>query len=174
MRWDNFFSGFQSLWDSEIDNAELDERRELIRAERARIPFIRVLANRGEQSPLDVLVSSTLVPVHIGRVGASWIEGNLCGTATVLIAPFHSVNAIIEHRSCTCSRTLPRIFPHVTMGARLRAIERESQTVTVTLVRGGFRGQLVAVWRDAVDVQINERRVSIPVRSIEFIIVDGP
>ncbi len=174
MRWENFFSGYQSLWDSEIDNAELDERRELIRAERAQIPFIRLLAIRGEQSPLDVLLSSSREPVHVGRVGASWVEGNFCGTSTVVVAPLHSVNAMLDQGSCTCSRTFARSFPHVTIGARLRACERENQSVTVTVVRGGFRGRLVAVWKDAVDVQVNQRPVSIPISSIEFIVLERP
>lgn len=152
MRWESFVAGYQSLWESESDNAELDERRELVRADRASTPFFAVLCERVTCEQVVALINRLESPVHISQVGASWVQGRVCGTAGDVIIPLEAVRGLITSRQCDCGVATPRIFRHVTFGAKLRAIERAGTRIVVSHSVGGVRGRIVAVWQDAIDV----------------------
>lgn len=164
--------GFDSLWDSEMHNAEVDERREIVRAERSRRGFAEVLHNRARAEPLTVGVTQTVLEVHPTVVGNSWLEGVACGSRRPVIIPFHAIVSVTNPR-CECATILARVFDHVTIGARLRAVERAGSTVEVTATTRGFRGRLVAVWKDAFDVASGPDVWSVRLSAIHSIVLGG-
>lgn len=174
MRWDSLFSGYQSLWDSELDNEELDERREIVRADRATRPFVVVLCERARGGPLVAGIDGTPGAIHLRRVGSTWIEGIDCETGLTVLAPIHSVQWFGSREACACRHSDCRVVEHVTFGARLRVLERENTPVAVTFRGGGVNGRVIAVWRDACDIRAGSRVISVAVGTMLSIVVDGP
>lgn len=172
MRWERFLEGFDSLWDSEAENAEFDERREIVRAERSRRGFAEVLHSRARTEPLTVNVSKSALEIHATVVGATWVEGIVCGGRGSVIVPFHAVVSVTNPR-CDCAPILARVFEHITIGARLRAVERAGSTIEVTSANRGFRGRVVAVWKDAFDVASGSEVWSVRSSAIHSIVLGG-
>ncbi len=173
MRWDGLISGLQSLWESEADNAELDERRELLRAERAQTPFVRVLAQRASREPIVVTACGTGHTVHVSVVGASWVEGVSCGIGEHTIIPHGSIQWIRPANDCGCRVQSARVFEHATIGAKLREIERRGVIVTAITAHGGVRGRICAVWKDAIDVVAGDVTHTVVLESLVALSVDG-
>ena len=174
MRWDRFFDGFESLWDAENDNAELDERRELIRADRATTSFLDVIAQRGSTAPLTLWTVDSPRVVHLRRIGATWIDGDECGNGARIIFPFAVISRIETAPRCTCQTFPVKRFAHVTFGAVLRELERNYSTVTVSIPHGGVRGTIRAVWKDAIEVGSGSSSTLVTLATIDRIIVDRP
>lgn len=166
MQWELYFEGLQSLWDAETENAELDERRELIRADRATQPLVAVLCERARRTPLVAGVDGLGNSVHLTRLGSKWLEGVACGTDLAVIAPLSSLQWVGEVDACGCSVSVARLLQHVTFGARLRALERSGAVVSVVLRNGGYNGRIVAVWRDAFDLLWRRQTLTVNAASV--------
>lgn len=173
MRYMNPFDGLLSLWESELDNAELDERRELVRAERSSQSFIQVLIAQTSLGPLVAGVIGIRQKIHIRTVGATWCEGFVCETNLQVIVPLDSITFVSTQRECSCTLPTAKVCEHATLGSRLRLIERQGQRVAVTYSNGGMRGNVVAVWRDAIGVSNCDVVSVIPVSGLQFISIEG-
>ena len=172
MRWDGLISGLESLWESEEDNAEVDERREILRAERARTPFVRVLVERSARKPVVANVEGLTLLVHVETVGASWIEGSVCSSGDTIVIPVSGVQCIREVGVCGCPTRAADRFEHVTLGSRLRVLERHGSAVTILIHNGGLRGRVSAVWKDAVDITAGDVTNTVALHSIRAFIVE--
>lgn len=172
MRWDNLFTGLESLWDAEDDNAESDERRELMRADRATRSFLAVLADRAISAPLCVTTEWSSSPIHVGRVGASWIEGMFCGSNLRVIVPLHAIVLARDAIDCSCRVEVARHYPHVTIGAVMRDCERRARMVRVVCSKSGVNGRIVGVWRDAIDVASAGSVSLLPLSVLDHIVIE--
>ena len=172
MRWDGLISGLQSLWESEEENAELDERREVLRSDRARLPFIQVLCERARRHSVVATIDGLARSVHISVLGASWCEGAMCGSGEVVVVPIHRVQSVSEAGSCGCPLLMANVIEHATMGSKLRALERSGASVTAVCETGGVRGRVTAVWKDAVDVTAGTATFSLSVAAIVALVVE--
>lgn len=172
MRWERFFEGLESLWDSEMESAEVDERRELIRAERSRLRFADVVQSRAQIGPLTVSVMESDLVVHATVVGATWLEGVVCGSRRFAIVPFDATVAV-STPSCDCDSAEIRVFSHLTIGARLRALERTGSNVEVKTAKHGFRGRVEAVWRDSFDLNSGPRVWLVRLSAVCYITLGG-
>lgn len=174
MRWENFFGGYESLWDVEEENAEYDERRELIRAERASTTFLQVVVQRSIENDIIAHTTNGGRPMHIDRIGASWVDGRTCGMGARTIVPIASIERIEQASACDCVRQTAQHFAYVPFGAVLRELERASETVVVELMNGGCRGAILAVWKDAIDVGNTRFRVTLSLNRLVRVTVERP
>ena len=173
MRWDEIFSGLDSLWDAEEANAEWDERREIIRAERAQQSFASVLVGHARAGSCVLSVAGLEHPIHVLVVGAGWVEGTVCGTERKILALVGQVVWASRVTICECRPLLPRVFEHLTFTAKLRTLERSGALISATFPAGGFRGRLSAVWKDAFELRTSTRNVSLLISAVNFILIDG-
>lgn len=174
MDWDNLFAGLESLWDSEDDNAANDERRELVRADRATHSFLQVLVQRSITHVVCVFTSWLAEPVHVIRIGASWIDGNQCGSSSRVVVPVGAIVRVDFAPSCQCQLAPVRNYPHVTFGALMRDCERHTRSVRAVLPRSGVNGRVTAVWQDAIDISCGTSVATLPNSAIDHIVIDGP
>lgn len=172
MQWDKFSESVANLWEAEEENAEWDERRELARADRAATGFAEVLVRRAVGASGVVVGTLHAGYVHVERIGASWLDGVECTGGSRTIVAFAAIDRIAPTPRCACRFKVARHFPHVSIGAVLRELERTSTPVTAQLTTGGVRGTVRAVWRDAIDVGQGDHVETIPLVTIIRIVVD--
>ena len=168
----DYVDGLESLWDSEVDSADADERRELIRADRAQTPWSRVAHVELTGSSFSVSLNHTARLIHVRRFGATWFDGSECGSTLRSIIPAGAVTAVVTVNRCLCAEPAAASFPHVTIGAVLRELERTRAHVTVVVRDGGFRGVVSEVWKDAIGVRAQNARWMIPLGSLVRITTD--
>ncbi|MFM6967830.1 MAG: hypothetical protein ACKOWN_02720 [Microbacteriaceae bacterium] len=172
MRWDDIFDGLDSLWDAEEANAEWDERREIVRAERAQHAFTELLVRHAGTAMCTVGVDGLASPLHIVTLGANWCEGQLCGNTQTAITPTLRIQWISSVNACDCDLATPRVFEHITLTAKLRGFERAGTDITVSIANGGFRGRVSAVWKDAFDLRSQVRTVTLSLGAVHVISID--
>ena len=170
MRWSNFFEDFDSQWEGEDDGAELDERRELLRADRSTQPFRSVIASY-EGSPIAATVPSVGGAIHLRRLGANWVDGVACATRERVLIPLIRLDAVTTRVGCDCSPLSLTAFNHVTVGAALRELERSQQVVSATHEGGGANGVIAAVWKDALSIRSGSITTTIQLSSLQSLIV---
>lgn len=171
MRWSNFFEGFDSLWDGEDDGAERDERRELVRADRATQTFRDVVIAHGGEHSLTTSVAEIDGFIHVNRLGANWIDGVICLTRDRIIIPLPKLTAVSTGTRCECEPKRLSVFNHVTLGAVLRELERQQATVSLLHAGGGYNGLITAVWKDALSIRSGVVTVTVQMASLICLIV---
>lgn len=173
VKWENFFEGFESLWDAEDASSEFDERRELIRADRALKSFSELLLDRSETTSHAIMTDASSQALHPVRLGAGWIDTVGCESGGRVIVPLGAVALAGSFPHCDCATRELHHLAHVTFGAALRDIERRALPVRVVTARGGVNGRVIAVWRDAFDVGTPRTHISILNSRVDHIVVDG-
>lgn len=164
--------GLGSLWDTEQLNAELDEFREKERERKGRAHFSDALTELAREHPLTAWVTVFDRPVHVRRIGMMWFDGVRCGSVDTVVVPFGAIVRVGTSTGCDCVVTAPRFFEFVTFNAVLREVERRSAPVSVINERGGVRGRISGVWRDAVTMRTELGVLVIPHSAITALIVD--
>ncbi len=163
--------GLGSLWDLEEANATLDESREMARNDRARTYFGDALRSRAALTSIDVAVANLDRPIHVSRVGLNWVGGTVCSTTEEAIVPFASLDSVRGASRCACPATPPDVTEFVPLGAVLRRWERRATEVTAVTRRGGLRGRLHGVWRDAVELRTQDGFALVAFEQLELIVV---
>jgi hypothetical protein len=160
-----------SLWDTEIDNAQLDEKREQDRDRRASLHFRDALLELLATGGISVLSRAGVRPVHVRRVGLMWLDGVMCGTTDRVIVHLTAIHSATDTVACSCPSESPRVFELVPFGAVLRELERRSVAVTAIRDHGGIHGRIGGVWRDAVTLNTARGRVVLPVSEFGVVVV---
>lgn len=166
--------GLGSLWDTERLNAKLDAARESERDRKAHLSLGDALVELGRENPLSVWISELTQPLHVRRLGLLWLDGRLCGSADFIAVPFPAIVRASSTVSCACDTEIPNVFELVPFGAVLRDLERRAAAVSVVVPRGGVRGRIAGVWRDALTILTAGGFVVVPHRSILGLVVEEP
>jgi hypothetical protein len=171
MRWSNFFEGFDSLWDGENDGAEWDERRELVRADRATQTFRSVVASMGRDTPLDTSVAGMGGAIHLRRLGANWVDGVQCVSQNRVVIPLANLATVATGSRCDCSVIPISVLNYVTLAAVFRELERQQMSVSAIHGDGGTNGTLAAVWKDAVTLRTGATTTTIHTNALKALVV---
>jgi hypothetical protein len=166
--------GLGSLWDAEQMNIERDIARERERDRKSGLFFADAMLALLMDGGVTVEVTSIDRVVHVRRIGATWIDGMVCGSVERAIIPFGAIRAAFSPSDCACAVSLPDHFEFVPLGAVLRDIERHSSAITIVGERFGVRGRITGVWRDAITVRSHRRESVVPRSALGVILVgDG-
>lgn len=166
--------GLGSLWDTERLNVEFDEAREAERERKAQLSFGDALVEQSRSEPLTVWIADSTEPLHVRRLGQLWLDGVMCGSGDTVVVPFPAIRRAASSSGCDCSIPLPKVFELVTLGAVLRDLERKAAMVSVLVNRGGIRGRICGVWRDAVSILTARGVAIVPKDSIGGVVVEEP
>ncbi len=165
------FLGLNSLWDAEVQNAVLDEQREVDRNRRAQFHFRDALLELVHDYPLSVFATSVTQQLHVRRIGMMWVDGVLCGSPDRAIVHFDAIQRATADGMCGCRRFAPQLFEFVPFGAVLRDLERRATNIVVVHDRGGVAGRITGVWRDALSMATHRGRVVLPWSACGVILV---
>lgn len=160
-----------SLWDTEIDNAQWDEKREQNRDRRASLYFRDALLELAATGGISVVSRAGGKPVHVRRIGLMWVDGVMCGTTDRVVVHLTAIHSATDSVTCGCPIETPRLFELVPFGAVLRELERRSAAITVIRDHGGIHGRIGGVWRDAVTLITARGRVALPVSECGVVVV---
>jgi hypothetical protein len=166
--------GLGSLWDSEIQNAVFDEKRESERNHRAQFHLRDALVDLSADGPLTVVSTGVTSLVHVQRIGLGWIDGVVCGSADRAVVHFTAIQRAGTDTSCGCRRQAPQFYELVPFGAVLRDLERRASEVLVVGDRGGIGGRISGVWRDAVTITTTRGRAVVPWSACGLVLVTDP
>lgn len=164
--------GLGSLWDTEIHNAEWDEDRDRNRERRGQLYLRDALIELAGSACLSVTTRCGAAPLHVRRIGMMWVDGQACGSPDRSIVHLSAVRHASETVECGCSLETPRVYELVPFGAVLRELERQSATVSIVHERGGHRGRIVGVWRDAVTLMTTRGRIVLPLSECGVVVVE--
>lgn len=165
------FLGLDSLWDAEVQNAVLDEQREVDRNRRAQFHLREALLDLAHDHPLSVVATSVTQPIHVRRIGMMWLDGVLCGAPDRAIVHFEAIQRASTDSLCGCRRSVPQLFEFVPFGAVLRDLERRATNIIVGHDLGGVSGRITGVWRDALSMTTHRGRVVLPWSACGVILV---
>ena len=165
------FLGLDSLWDSEVQNADLDEKREVERNRRAQFHLRDALLDVAHDHPLNVVVANVTQLIHVRRIGMMWLDGVLCGSPDRAIVHFDAIQRATTEGMCGCRCSDPQLFEFVPFGAVLRDLERRATNVVVVHDHGGVAGRITGVWRDALSMTTHRGRVVLPWSACGLILV---
>lgn len=166
--------GLGSLWDSELQNAVFDEKRETERNRRAQFHLREALLDLSADNPLTVVSTVVTSPVHVQRIGLGWLDGVVCGSVDRAIIHFTSIQRAGTTTLCGCRRQVPQLYELVPFGAVLRDLERRATDVLIVGDRGGIGGRISGVWRDAITMTTQRGRVVVPWSACGLVLVTDP
>jgi hypothetical protein len=163
--------GLGSLWDSELQNAVFDEKREIARNRRAQLHVRDALLELVIHGPLTVVSGGVTSPIHVERIGLGWLDGVLCGSSERAIVRFEALYRAGTTTTCGCRRLSPQLYEFVPYGAVLRDLERRAANILVIGDRGGVGGRVSGVWRDAITLTTDRGRVVVPWSACGLVLV---
>lgn len=165
------FLGLGSLWDAEVQNAVLDEKREADRNRRAQLHLREALLELAHNSSVSVIAAGVTGVIHVYRIGMMWLDGVLCATSDRAVVHFSAIQRATSFRGCGCRALTPQLFELVPFGAVLRDLERRGTEVIVVHEHGGVSGRITGVWRDALSLSTRRERVVVPWSACGLILV---
>jgi hypothetical protein len=165
------FLGLGSLWDSEVQNVALDEKREVERNRRAQTYLRDALLDLAQDHAVSVVAVGRVQSIHVRRIGMMWLDGVLCGSSDRAVVHFNAIERATADGACGCRRSLPHLFELVPFGAVLRDLERRAAEVVVVQNRSGVSGRITGVWRDALSLTTSRGRVVVPWSACGLILV---
>lgn len=168
------FLGLGSLWDSEVQNAIFDEKRESERNRRAQLHVREALLDLVIDDSLNVVPAGITLVVHVQRIGLGWVDGVVCGSADRAIVHFTAIEQAGTNTTCGCRRHTPELYELVPFGAVLRDLERRATDLLVVGNRGGIAGRISGVWRDAITMVTHRGRVVVPWSACTLVLVTDP
>lgn len=163
--------GLGSLWDSELQNAVFDEKREIERNRRAQSYVRDALLELVIDGPLNVVSRGVTSPIHVERIGLGWLDGVVCGSSERAIVRIEAIHTAGTTMTCDCRRISPQLYEFVPYGAVLRDLERRAATILVVGDRGGVGGRVFGVWRDAITLNTDRGRVVVPWSACGLVLV---
>lgn len=166
--------GLGSLWDTERLNAEFDEARETERERKAQLSLGDALIEQGRSEPLSAWIAESSQPLHVRRLGLLWLDGVMCGSGDTVLVPFSAILRASSSAECDCTMSLPKVFEFVPLGAVFRDLERRAAVVSIVVHRGGVRGRIIGVWRDALTILTTRGVAIVPKGSIGGVFVEEP